>query len=260
METVICKQCEQPFEVKPYRVESARFCSTRCYGLWQRVHRRGVGRNRVTVSCYTCGKAMERQPCQVMEHNFCSRECFGEWRSSKAWSGENNPAWIGGHVGYRGPNWARQSAKARNRDGDTCQQCGVRDNNLNLPVHHIRPFHLFDDYREANRLTNLVTLCPICHTKADNAFWRDNPNLFESRRVPDVQMLKECERCGGVFHPRSPRTSVCDDCCTFTCANCGKKFYSRKISDRTPKYCSRDCRNKHVATHRIPRRSNSLTT
>jgi len=36
-------------------------------------------------------------------------------------------------------------------------------------VHHVRPYRLFDDYREANDLTNLLLLCRPCHRRADAA-------------------------------------------------------------------------------------------
>ena len=121
------------------------FCSSKCYGEWQRIHRKGVSKNRVLVTCYTCSKEFEKQPYSVVEHNFCSRECFAKWRSSPEWSGSNNPSWRGGHKTYRGENWNTQRKAARERDNDTCQACGLKGKNL--PVHHKIPFHLFDDYR-----------------------------------------------------------------------------------------------------------------
>ena len=37
-----------------------------------------------------------------------------------------------------------------------------------LDVHHIIPFRRFaGDWRAANDLANLLTLCPTCHAKAD---------------------------------------------------------------------------------------------
>lgn len=218
------------------------FCSSSCYGEWQKVHRVGVGRKRITVTCYTCGKEFEKQPCAVTVHNFCSRKCFNEWRSSDDWSGENNPAWLGGHLSYRGPNWNQQSQAAKERDQYTCQRCGSKED---LHVHHITPFHLFDDYREANRLDNLITLCNRCHRQSEYEFWKGHPELLKGRRWPNVQLIKECSKCGEEFIARSPNTQICDECCTFTCENCGKKFVSRKL-DRRPKYCSRECRSEHI--------------
>lgn len=36
---------------------------------------------------------------------------------------------------------------------------------MELSVHHIVPFISFDDYLEANKLDNLVSVCEPCHRK-----------------------------------------------------------------------------------------------
>lgn len=97
-----------------------------------------------------------------------------------------------------GPNWPAQRRLALARDGHRCQTCGAAGfpapapeaspeggSNEALPgsrkiegpglhVHHIRPFREYgyvpgqnDHYRQANRLENLVTLCPSCHRRAE---------------------------------------------------------------------------------------------
>lgn len=217
------------------------FCGFACYAAWQRIHRKGVGLNRVQVTCATCGSPIEKVPSTVKPHNFCDRACFAQWRASPAWGGENNPAWLGGHIGYRGENWVRQRRAARGRDNDTCQRCGTTK--PGLPVHHIRPFRLFSDYRDANVLNNLITLCPTCHSSEEADFWKTNPELLRDCGFPDRAPIRDCRTCGKEFAPRSGATLVCDDCCTSSCAHCGSKFYSRKATFRAVKYCSRTCRN-----------------
>jgi DEAD/DEAH box helicase domain-containing protein len=77
--------------------------------------------------------------------------------------------------GDRGPNWEEQRERARARDGHLCQHCGAAERpGRQHHVHHLRPFRSFgwvagqnDDYRAANELTNLVTLCPSCHWRAE---------------------------------------------------------------------------------------------
>ncbi len=71
-----------------------------------------------------------------------------------------------------GPNWAAQRRKALERDDFRCQVCGASGGDLH--VHHIRPFRDFDyvrgeneNYRYANEIDNLVTLCPSCHQRAE---------------------------------------------------------------------------------------------
>jgi DEAD/DEAH box helicase domain-containing protein len=79
--------------------------------------------------------------------------------------------------GSRGPNWAAQSERARRRDGYRCRKCGARQRpGRKHDVHHITPFREFDwlpgvndNYRQANALSNLITLCPSCHRKAEQA-------------------------------------------------------------------------------------------
>ncbi len=74
-----------------------------------------------------------------------------------------------------GPNWPEQRAKARQRDGYRCTLCGAAEQpGRRHDVHHIRPFRSFgyipgvnENYRQANRLENLRTLCRACHRKVE---------------------------------------------------------------------------------------------
>lgn len=75
------------------------------------------------------------------------------------WSGKPN---------YYGPNWDQQRNLARQRDRFTCQLCGVPEKNIPHHVHHKIPFRQFPSFEQANRLENLITLCPACHHKAEN--------------------------------------------------------------------------------------------
>ncbi len=81
-----------------------------------------------------------------------------------------------------GPNWSKQRQKALERDGHRCRTCGADGKNggptkgksVQLHVHHIRPFRDYGyipgvnkNYRLANQVDNLVTLCPSCHRRAE---------------------------------------------------------------------------------------------
>ncbi len=76
-----------------------------------------------------------------------------------------------------GPNWAQQRRRARERDGFRCRNCGRPEPpGREHDVHHLRPFRIFDyrpgenaNYLLANRLSNLITLCPECHPKVEAA-------------------------------------------------------------------------------------------
>ncbi len=75
--------------------------------------------------------------------------------------------WRGDPNDY-GPTWPRQREAARQRDGYRCQVCGQPEGEKAHHVHHQIPLCAFDTPAEANRLSNLVTLCPVCHRRAEN--------------------------------------------------------------------------------------------
>ncbi len=82
-----------------------------------------------------------------------------------------------------GPNWQEQRQQALQRDNFRCRTCGAApatdgqatsQNGRALHVHHLRPFRDFGyipgrntSYLQANRLENLITLCPSCHSRAE---------------------------------------------------------------------------------------------
>jgi DEAD/DEAH box helicase domain-containing protein len=84
-----------------------------------------------------------------------------------------------------GPNWRQQRQKALERDGFRCRICGAAGRedltgfeepvrSVTLHVHHKRPFRDYsytrgvnENYLDANKLDNLVTLCPSCHRQAE---------------------------------------------------------------------------------------------
>jgi len=81
-----------------------------------------------------------------------------------------------------GPKWPATREAVRQRDGYRCQGCGAAEiGGKQHDVHHKIPFRAFtaDERRReglpvaaawqvANRLDNLVTLCPTCHHKAES--------------------------------------------------------------------------------------------
>lgn len=151
--------------------------------------------------------------------------------------GAANPAWRGGHAGYRGPSWPTQRRAALKRDRHRCTICGSAKN---ITVHHIRPFRLFPNHESANALDNLATMCRPCHSDADNKIWRVDPTLVVSMRArfPDCRLFRKCRRCKKRFLAKSAERD-CLACCTFTCDKCDKVFVSRKRLN--VRFCSRAC-------------------
>jgi hypothetical protein len=127
-------------------------------------------KNYVSVICEICGEECWVFPSESKSWAYCSREC-----KHKGHSGENHPSWVGGTKHYRGPNWQEQREKAIKRDNEECQKCGISREqhkekfDKDLEADHIKPFRLFDDYKEANKLSNLTTYCCVCHGSVENA-------------------------------------------------------------------------------------------
>jgi len=76
-----------------------------------------------------------------------------------------------------GPDWESQRCRVRERDGYRCRHCGRPEaGGREHDVHHLQPFRTFDyrpgyneNYRAANALDNLITLCPECHRRLETA-------------------------------------------------------------------------------------------
>jgi DEAD/DEAH box helicase domain-containing protein len=79
-------------------------------------------------------------------------------RAAGAWTNDANDY---------GPHWSEIRAAVRARDGYTCAICGMPESERQHHVHHKIPFRNFSDRDTANRMENLVTLCPSCHRQAE---------------------------------------------------------------------------------------------
>ncbi len=95
-----------------------------------------------------------------------AEEAVASLRAAGMWANDPNDY---------GPNWPEQRDKARARDGYRCVLCGAPESpGRQHDVHHIRPFRSFgylpgvnENYRLANQLDNLRTLCRSCHQKVE---------------------------------------------------------------------------------------------
>lgn len=153
-----CEWCGDEFIER--KGNSGKYCSQECYGLSER--------RRTTRNCSHCGKEVVRKLCSMASENvFCNRECYESYLKNNHGHFNLQHPTLGS---YRGPNWESQRRKALKRDHYTCQNLKCSTNTSNqkygeyyMEVHHIVDFDEFEDYTEANKLDNLITLCRNCH-------------------------------------------------------------------------------------------------
>lgn len=82
---LLCEICGGEFSVDPYRAKSAKFCSSRCYGVYR--SKTLVGEKSPSwnggdpsTKCDKCGREMtaDRSKLRRNEHNFCSWDLEAE--------------------------------------------------------------------------------------------------------------------------------------------------------------------------------------
>ena len=105
--------------------------------------------------------------------HFCDATCRQAWT-------EDEPSFevkFGNPSKRRGANGEIQM---RERDSFACQVCGVSEEALGrqFDVHHKIPYRSFPSHLEANKLENLVSVCPSCHAKLEAELRRELP-LFK---------------------------------------------------------------------------------
>ena len=166
--TKVCLICGKEFIVPKSRGGKAKFCSKDCY----RESRRTGKTPNCTCSNKECSNTFYKAPSLQKRHrwNFCSKECMGKvYIESGEFSGENSPSFNGLYGDrkkkYYGDNWLKRRREIRKRDSYCCQLCGISEAEygMELSVHHKIPFVVFKDYKDANELSNLQSLCEPCH-------------------------------------------------------------------------------------------------
>ncbi len=127
-----------------------------------------------------------------------TEETVARLREQGMWTSDPN---------YYGPNWLAQRDKARARDGYRCQACGILEDGRSHHVHHKTPFRAFASYRQANQLSNLVTLCPRCHHRVELAV-RMRSGLaglsFALGHLAPLFLMCDASDVGVHSDPRSP--------------------------------------------------------
>jgi len=141
-----CDYCGKLFYIPTRYLTRSKthYCSSGCKADSQR--------ERVNLTCALCGKEFSRTKSHILsEVSFCSRDCKD--RAQRIHGGIEDiipDHYKNGKASYR--RIAKRHYVWR------CEICGYDEHELLLQVHHI------DSNRENNEPSNLIVLCPNCHT------------------------------------------------------------------------------------------------
>ncbi len=203
-----CDYCGKLYQIPPYLLKRNKhnFCSQDC--------NRASRRKQELVTCTNCGNSFSLPLNRILKatHFFCNRECKHAYQStirdcaacgkqikvplSRAKQervycdfkcqhiglalfnrGQTNGNWTGTTRQYRGTNWRPMRRKTLDRDNHMCRLCGKQ---TGLAVHHLIPIRFFATPEQGNELSNLVTLCRACHSKAEP---KKNRNLLNEQLI-----------------------------------------------------------------------------
>lgn len=175
-----CVICGRNFKVPnmaPF-IENSTTCCDYCTGLgisWKKM--KGTYKQ-----CSTCDKPIWVMPNKSKKSTrvYCNKECAD--MGTSIYSHERNLPAVKSGKKYYGDNWISQKKRARKRDSYKCRKCGVKeeDYGMRLSVHHIEPFVYFESYKDANSLSNLISVCEPCHRKIHSG--KLHPYKFDSER------------------------------------------------------------------------------
>lgn len=186
---VVCSHCGIEYQSRSRKKDEKHyrhFCSEQC----RISHKKAIPKNCVRCGCLFTPVKLHTGYNKMISYNAgktCSHECHMAWirenedrkqKISEAFTGDKHPNWQGGtsrgYGSYRGPNWKQQRTKALKRDGYKCIVCGMtNDEHMEkygngLHVNHIEPYHNINNYKIANRLSNLESLCVTHHSQRED--------------------------------------------------------------------------------------------
>jgi len=161
--TLCCLECRRPFEVKPQRKDSAKFCSLACANASMRKAplNRGHRRGWLSRPCDFCGREYGLYRSHARRQRFCGSACSSAFQSQRT-AGPSNPRWAGGLSRFPyAYNFRAISRAIIERDGGKCQNPRCPEIGARMTTHHI-------NYTPGdNRPENLIALCSACNSTAN---------------------------------------------------------------------------------------------
>lgn len=170
----VCDGCGKAFTTSRKRTGKRKFHNARCRNDWQSRQKKGK-----TVECANpnCTTKVYRKPSRL-DRKYCSMACAksdpGYWKDvadTKKKNAHRDWPWYGWREKRTERRyWDPIAASVRERDGHTCQGCGVKwkrridgRSKPRFAVHHIIPRRKGGP----DEPWNLITLCPKCHRETD---------------------------------------------------------------------------------------------
>lgn len=111
-------------------------------------------------------ETLTEEPLNLPAVNLATKGCWFTLTEEFVSNLRQNTLWLNDSNNY-GSDWQKIKSLVRQRDGYHCRSCGAPENDRAHDIHHIIPFRSFANSQEANRMDNLITLCPRCHQQAE---------------------------------------------------------------------------------------------
>lgn len=139
---------------------------------------------KIGASCATIFYWLQKFKIKIRHKNESSGRALA--KKSKAFSGENNPAWIDGRSrdAYP-PEWTNAlKLKIRKRDNYKCQNCGMTEEEHLIVVGTALQVHHIDHDTQNCKETNLITTCQQCNIRANSnrGYWRE----FYTNKISEI--------------------------------------------------------------------------
>lgn len=155
----ICTHCKQEYDVLSYRASISKYCSIQCCNASRRD---AASAKRIEINCDHCNKTylVKGRTFNMSANHFCGNDCKIDFYRA-------NPHIRGIFTGHNGKSViSSYRKKAFSVYPHKCHLCGYDKFEDVLQVHHI------DHNRNNNDISNLIIVCPTCHSELHKGYSR----------------------------------------------------------------------------------------